>query len=78
MKEWEVIFLDQKGVKQSLRFASEREPSFEAAAHEILSKWFPVTKRLDLNDFEDRNPTPTLELLKEQHGVTIHTILEAS
>jgi hypothetical protein len=33
---------------------------------------------LDLNDFQDRAPSPTARWLKEQNGVTITRIQEAS
>ncbi|HGM5583304.1 TPA: hypothetical protein ACKP22_005034 [Pseudomonas putida] len=77
MKEWEVIFADQKGVPQSLLLTSEHLPSEEDAARAIRSKLFPLMDELDLNDFQDRKPSPTALWLKEQNGVIITTIHEA-
>ncbi|MGC7837807.1 hypothetical protein ACPZMI_04995 [Pseudomonas wayambapalatensis] len=77
MKEWEVIFADQKGVPQSLRLTSEHLPSEEDAARAIRTKLFPLMDELDLNDFQDRKPSPTALWLKEQNGVIITTIHEA-
>ncbi|ATP43854.1 hypothetical protein V7V80_17315 [Pseudomonas kermanshahensis] len=77
MKEWEVIFADQKGEPTSLRLRAEHCPSEEDAARAIRSHLFPVMDELDLNDFQDRAPSPTARWLKEQNGVTITRIQEA-
>ncbi|AXA26150.1 MULTISPECIES: hypothetical protein [Pseudomonas] len=77
MKEWEIIFADQKGVTQYLLLKSEHLPSEEDAARAIRSKLFPLMDELDLNDFQDRKPSPTALWLKEQNGVIITTIHEA-
>ncbi|GHS83216.1 hypothetical protein PAGU2196_40500 [Pseudomonas sp. PAGU 2196] len=77
MKEWEVIFADQKGEPTSLRLRAEHCPSEEDAARAIRSYLFPVMDELDLNDFQDRAPSPTARWLKEQNGVTITRIQEA-
>lgn len=77
MKEWEVIFADQKGEPTSLRLRAEQCPSEEDAARAIRSHLFPVMDELDLNDFQDRAVSPTARWLKEQSGVTITAIHEA-
>ena len=78
MKEWEVIFADQKGVLTALTLRAEQCPSEEDAARAIRSHLFPVMDELDLNDFQDRAISPTARWLKEQNGVTISEIREAS
>ncbi|MFB4393781.1 MULTISPECIES: hypothetical protein [unclassified Pseudomonas] len=78
MKEWEVIFADQKGEPTLLRLTSEHCPSEEDAARAIRSHLFPVMDELDLNDFQGRTHAPTARWLKEQSGVTISEIREAS
>ena len=77
MKEWEVTFVDQNGVQSSLLYNGDERPSDEQAARLIRSHLFPVIDELDLNDFQDRSPFPTVRWLKEQSGVTITTIREA-
>ncbi|MBC3482424.1 MAG: hypothetical protein WCC62_07600 [Pseudomonas capeferrum] len=77
MKEWEVIFADQKGEPTSLKLRAEQCPSEEDAARAIRSQLFPVMDELDLNDFQDRAVSPTARWLKEQTGVTITDIHEA-
>ncbi|HAB03056.1 MAG TPA: hypothetical protein DCE25_09060 [Pseudomonas sp.] len=77
MKEWEVIFADQKGVPTSLLLHAEHCPSEEDAARAIRTHLFPVMDELDLNDFQDRTVSPTARWLKEHSGVTITTIQEA-
>ncbi|MNM85456.1 hypothetical protein D3C81_975710 [compost metagenome] len=74
MKEWEVIFADQKGELTTLQLYSELCPSEEDAARAIRSHLFPVMDELDLNDFQDRSHSPTARWLKEQSGVTISEI----
>lgn len=76
MKEWEVIFADQKGEPTSLLISSEHVPSEEEAARAIRSQLFPVMDELDLNDFQDRTQSPTARWLKEQNGVSITSIRE--
>ncbi len=76
MKEWEVIFADQKGEPTSLLISSEQVPSEEEAARAIRSQLFPVMDELDLNDFQDRTQSPTARWLKEQNGVSITSIRE--
>lgn len=76
MKEWEVIFADQKGEPTSLLLTSEHCPSEEDAARAIRSLLFPVMDELDLNDFQGRALAPTARWLKEQSGVTITDIRE--
>ncbi len=77
MKAWEVIFADQKGEPTSLLLRADQRPSEEDAARAIRSHLFPVMDELDLNDFQDRTPSPTARWLKEQSGVTITSIQEA-
>ncbi|MBK5002530.1 hypothetical protein IAE37_004806 [Pseudomonas sp. S31] len=77
MKAWEVIFADQKGEPTSLLLQADQRPSEEDAARAIRSHLFPVMDELDLNDFQDRTPSPTARWLKEQNGVTITSIQEA-
>ncbi|WEK29738.1 MAG: hypothetical protein P0Y58_23055 [Candidatus Pseudomonas phytovorans] len=77
MKEWEVIFADQKGEPSSLLLHAEHCPSEEDAARAIRSHLFPVMDELDLNDFQGRTISPTARWLKEQNGVTINSIHEA-
>lgn len=74
MKEWEVTFVDQNGVQNSLLYNGEQCPSDEEAARLIRSHLFPVIDELDLNDFQDRSPSPTVRWLKEQSGVSITSI----
>lgn len=74
MKEWEVIFADQKGEPTSLLISSEQRPSEEEAARVIRSRLFPLLDELDLNDFQDRTHSPTARWLKEQNGVSISSI----
>ena len=76
MKEWEVIFADQKGVLTTLTLCGDQCPSEEEAARAIRSHLFPVMDELDLNDFQDRAVSPTARWLKEQSGVTITSIHE--
>jgi hypothetical protein len=71
MKEWEVIFADQKGELSTLLLWAELCPSEEDAARAIRSHLFPVMDKLDLNDFQDRDISPTARWLKENGGVTI-------
>ncbi|EKT4524398.1 hypothetical protein QEM13_003691 [Pseudomonas putida] len=71
MKEWEVTFVDQNGVQNSLLYNGEQCPSDEEAARLIRSHLFPVIDELDLNDFQDRSSSPTVRWLKEQSGVSI-------
>ncbi len=78
MKAWEVIFADQKGEPTSLLLRADERPSEEDAARAIRSHLFPVMDELDLNDFQDRSTSPTARWLKEQSGVTITSIQEAS
>ena len=66
MKEWEVIFADQKGEPSSLVLHAEHRPSEEDAARAIRSQLF-----------QDRSISPTARWLKEQSGVTITSIHEA-
>ncbi|EKT4458545.1 hypothetical protein ABGT18_17005 [Pseudomonas putida] len=77
MKEWEVIFADQKGEPSALLLHAEHCPSEEDAARAIRSHLFPVMDELDLNDFQDRIISPTARWLKEHSGVTITSIHEA-
>ena len=77
MKEWEVIFADQKGVLTTLTLRGDLCPSEEDAARAIRSHLFPVMDELDLNDFQDRTISPTARWLKEHSGVTITSIHEA-
>lgn len=77
MKEWEVIFADQKGVPTTLRLRGDHCPSEEDAARAIRSHLFPVMDEVGLNDFQDRAPSPTARWLKEQSGVVITSIQEA-
>ncbi|AGZ34169.1 hypothetical protein C4Q28_19980 [Pseudomonas sp. SWI6] len=77
MKEWEVIFADQKGEPTSLLLHSDQCPSEEDAARAIRSHLFPVMDELDLNDFQDRTHSPTARWLKEHSGVTITRICPA-
>ncbi len=77
MKEWEVIFADQKGEPTTLLLHGEQCPSEEEAARAIRSHLFPVMDELDLNDFQGRAPSPTARWLKEQNGVIITSIHEA-
>lgn len=74
MKEWEVIFADQKGEPTTLLMHGDQCPSEEEAARAIRSHLFPVMDELDLNDFQDRTQSPTARWLKEQNGVIITTI----
>ncbi|MDR6714665.1 hypothetical protein J2W83_004301 [Pseudomonas hunanensis] len=76
MKEWEVIFADQKGEPTTLLLTAEQCPSKEDAARAIRTKLFPLMDELDLNDFQDRIESPTVHWLKEQSGVTITDIRE--
>jgi hypothetical protein len=76
MKEWEVIFADQKGETTTLLLTAEQRPSDEEAARAIRSHLFPVMDELDLNDFQDRSQSPTARWLKEQSGVSITDIRE--
>ncbi|CAM3981793.1 hypothetical protein CCOS865_01735 [Pseudomonas reidholzensis] len=76
MKEWEVIFADQKGEPTTLLLTAEQRPSDEEAARAIRTKLFPLLDELDLNDFQDRSQSPTARWLKEQSGVTISDIRE--
>ncbi|MDR0210264.1 MAG: hypothetical protein LBJ33_14000 [Pseudomonas putida] len=76
MKEWEVTFVDQNGVQSSLLYNGDQRPSDEQAARLIRSHLFPVIDELDLNDFQDRSPFPTVRWLKEQNGVSITGIDE--
>ena len=76
MKEWEVTFVDQNGVQSSLLYNGDERPSDEQAARLIRSHLFPVIDELDLNDFQDRSPFPTVCWLKEQSGVSITRIEE--
>ncbi|MEN5038199.1 hypothetical protein [Pseudomonas sp. TWI929] len=76
MKEWEVIFADQKGVLTTLSLHGDQRPSEEDAARAIRSHLFPVMDELDLNDFQDRTISPTARWLKEHSGVTITSIHE--
>ncbi|MDD2046524.1 hypothetical protein [Pseudomonas putida] len=76
MKAWVITFVDQKGERTSLPFASEQEPSIEEAARLIRTHLFPVMDELDLNDFQDRASMPTAKWLKEQSGVEITAITE--
>lgn len=76
MKEWEVIFADQKGEPTTLLLTGDQRPSDEEAARAIRTKLFPLLNELDLNDFQDRSAAPTARWLKEQNGVTISDIRE--
>ncbi|MBF8781238.1 hypothetical protein [Pseudomonas fulva] len=78
MKEWEIIFLDQHGVQNSLVYSGEECPSHEDAARAIRARFFPVMEQADLNDFENRVDSPTEHLLKEKSSVTILGISERS
>jgi hypothetical protein len=78
MKEWEITFVDQKGIPKSLILASEARPSDEDAALAIRAHLFSVSKELDLNDFEGRTSSPTAKLLEEQHSVKITAINEVA
>ncbi|WP_286751426.1 hypothetical protein [Pseudomonas sp. UBA2522] len=77
MKEWEVIFADQKGAPTLIVLQAEHRPSEEDAARAIRTRLFPVMDELDLNDFQDRAVSPTARWLKEHSGVTITSIEEA-
>ena len=48
MKEWEVIFADQKGAPTSIVLQAEHRPSEEDAARAIRTRLFPVMDELDL------------------------------
>lgn len=74
MKEWEVIFADQKGEPTTLVLNSDHCPSEEDAARAIRTQLFPLMDELDLNDFQGRASAPTVRWLKEQGGVTISAI----
>ncbi|CAK9888150.1 MULTISPECIES: hypothetical protein [Pseudomonas] len=76
MKAWVITFVDQKGERTSLPLTAELEPSIEEAARLIRSHLFPVLGELDLNDFQDRETSPTAKWLKEQNGVEITAITE--
>ena len=76
MKEWEVIFADQKGEPSTLLLHAEHCPSEEDVARAIRSHLFPVMDELDLNDFQDRIISPTARWLKEHSGGTIPSIHE--
>ncbi|HDS1737225.1 hypothetical protein [Pseudomonas sp. BP8] len=76
MKEWEVIFADQKGEPTTLLLTADQRPSKEDAARAIRTKLFPLMDELDLNNFQDRIESPTVHWLKEQSGVTITDIRE--
>ncbi|PVZ16274.1 MULTISPECIES: hypothetical protein [unclassified Pseudomonas] len=76
MKEWEITFVDQKGVPTRLPIRSEQCPSAEEAALAIRAHLFPVIEKADLNDFEGRVTAPTAKWLEEQNGVKITSIQE--
>lgn len=78
MKEWEITFVDQKGILNSLTLACDGRPSDEDAALAIRAHLFTVSKELDLNDFEGRTQAPTAKLLEEQHSVKITAITEVA
>lgn len=78
MKEWNITFVDQKGILNSLTLSAEGRPSDEEAALAIRAHLFTVSKELDLNDFEGRSPAPTAKLLEEQHSVKITAIDEVA
>lgn len=78
MKAWEVIFTNQKGEPSSLVLSADQCPSEEDAARAIRSQLFPVMDAVGLNDFQDRSYSPTARWLKEQSGVIITSISEAS
>ncbi|WP_449431712.1 hypothetical protein [Pseudomonas putida] len=78
MKEWEVIFANQKGEPTTLRLHGEQCPSEEDAARAIRSHLFPVMDELSLNDFQDRTHSPTARWLTEHSGVTILEIRPVS
>ncbi|MDD1014884.1 hypothetical protein [Pseudomonas rubra] len=77
MKDWVVTFVDQKGERTTLPLTAEFEPSLEEAARLIRSHLYPVLGELDLNDFQDRETSPTAKWLKEQNGVEITAITQA-
>ncbi|MFF7709525.1 hypothetical protein [Pseudomonas sp. NPDC007930] len=78
--EWEVTFVDQKGVPTRLptHIRSEERPSDEQVARMIRSHLFPVIDKVDLNDFENRSPSPTAKWLEEQNGVRITSITQVA
>ncbi|NBA93924.1 hypothetical protein [Pseudomonas sp. R5(2019)] len=76
MKNWDISFVDQKGESRHLPLVSEQRPTVEEAARLIRSSLFPVIGDVDLNDFQDRVPSPTAKWLKEQNGVEITEITE--
>lgn len=78
MKEWEVTFVDQKGVLTRLPISSDQPPSDEEAALLIRAHLFPVIDKADLNDFQGRAPSPTAKWLEEQNGVKITSITEVA
>lgn len=78
MKEWEITFLDPKGILTRLPLSSEQRPSPEEAALAVRAHLFPVTAKADLNDFEGRVDAPTVKWLEEQNGVKISGIDEVA
>lgn len=77
MKEWQITFLDQKGVQTRLSLPSAERPTEEQAALAIRAHLFPVMEKAGLNDFEGRSSAPTAKWLEEQSGVKITAIEEA-
>ena len=71
MQNWQITFVDDHGVQSVERFACERKPSLEDAAHLIRDKLVPVAAELDLNDLDGRKPEPTVKILKDQNSIQI-------
>ncbi|EJT83065.1 hypothetical protein PPS11_39943 [Pseudomonas putida S11] len=77
MKEWEVIFADQKGVLTTLTLRGDQCPTRRGRrAGRSVRTCSRSMDELDLNDFQDRTISPTARWLKEQSGVTITSIHE--
>ncbi|WP_321848643.1 hypothetical protein [Pseudomonas paraveronii] len=78
MQNWQITFVDDHGVQSVERFACERKPSLEDAAHLIRDKLVPVAAELDLNDLDGRKPEPTVKILKDQNSIQILDISPAA
>lgn len=78
MRNWEITFVDQKGVPTRLSLACADRPSDEEAARAIRAHLFPVIEKVDLNDFQGRAEAPTAKWLEEQNGVKITAIEEVA
>ncbi|MGV8921203.1 MAG: hypothetical protein ACOH2R_26080 [Pseudomonas sp.] len=78
MKQWTITYSDKDGVQQSIELGGDMRPTEEVVADYLRELLFPIADEVTVPDLEGRVPEPMVKSLKEQHGVQIISITEAS